>query len=259
MNVSKQIITEDTLHAYIDEQLDAEQRQAVEQYLTQHPEEAENMRAYQLLSQSLQQAYDAQLLESVPRRLQVATRLSAPAFWQRPLVAAAAAAMFLVTGTISGWMLHGEHAADHTILFSLAEPAHLAHVVYTPEVAHPVEVDAQHEQHLFKWLSNRLGKDVRAPNISKLGYHLIGGRLLPAEKKPAAQFMYENENGLRLTLYMRSGFNENRETAFRFLEEQGVNTFYWVDRSFGYALSGTLPRAELSTVANALYTEFTEQ
>ena len=251
--MSKQTVTEEELHAYVDGRLDTQQCQSVEQYLAENPEEAERVRVYQRLNQSLQQAYAPQLQEPVPKRLQVKGFPVQWAFLQRPLIASAAALVMLITGGATGWLLHAEQNVNLTIMVSLAKPAYVAHVVYTPEVLHPVEVDAQHDQHLFKWLSNRLGGDVKAPDISKLGYHLVGGRLLPAEDKPAAQFMYENQSGTRLTLYIRSGFTENRETAFRYNEQQGIGTFYWVDRSFGYALSGSLQRAELLDVADALY------
>ena len=252
MNVSEQPVSEEELHAYIDNQLDEQRRRAVESYLEDHPQEADTVRYYQQMNRSLLEAYDGQLKTASAG--QVAPFPSQPlAFWQRPRVAAAAALLLLSTGIISGWLLRTEQAANRSIILTLASPAQAAYVAYTPEVQHPVEVDARHEQHLFKWLSNRLGENVRAPDISSLGYHLLGGRLLPGDGKPAAQFMYENESGNRLTLYIRSGFSRNRETAFRYREDQGIGTFYWVDRQFGYALSGALSRSQLLDIANVLY------
>jgi len=257
MTVTQHTVSEDELHAYIDNQLDDQRRQAVENYLAEHPEEADNVRYYQQMNHSLRETYDSQLQDATSERFALKPVRTELAFWQRPLVAAAAAMVLLVTGTASGWLLHAEQSAGQaaykSTVVNLASPAQAAYVVYTPEVQHPVEVDAQHEQHLFKWLSNRLGENVRAPDISNLGYRLLGGRLLPGDGKPAAQFMYENESGIRLTLYIRSGFTENRETAFRYHEDQGIGTFYWVDRHFGYALSGALTRSQLLDVANALY------
>ena len=43
------------------------------------------------------------------------------------------------------------------------------------------------------------------------------------------------------------------ETAFRFANEGGVASFYWVDQGFGYALSGKLPRQALLVLAEAVY------
>jgi anti-sigma factor RsiW len=253
MNVSKHTVSEDELNAFIDNQLDEQRRLAVEHYLAEHPEEAEKVRYYQQMNQSLREAYDKQLQAPAPKQFMLSPVRPGLTFWQKPLVAATAAMVLLTTGGVGGWMLRAEQSSGRATMMALASPAQAAYAVYTPEVLHPVEVDARHEQHLFKWLSNRLGKDVRAPDISRLGYHLLGGRLLPGDGKPAAQFMYENKSGTRLTLYIRSGFTENRETAFRYREDRGIGTFYWVDRDFGYALSGALSRPQLLEIANTLY------
>ena len=59
--------------------------------------------------------------------------------------------------------------------------------------------------------------------------------------------------GLRLTLYLRTGLHDNRETAFRYAKEDAVSVFYWVDGSTAYALSGELDRERLLNVAQAVY------
>ena len=43
-------------------------------------------------------------------------------------------------------------------LSEFARQAVLAHVVYSPEVRHPVEVRAAQQEHLVQWLSKRLGR-----------------------------------------------------------------------------------------------------
>ena len=122
-----------------------------------------------------------------------------------------------------------------------------AHAVFTPEVRHPVEVAADQEAHLVKWLSKRLGATLEA------GYALIGGRLLPATEGPAALFMYESERGERMTLYVQSPGEDMPETAFRYEHEGGVGVFYWIDRPLSYAISGEMERARLLDLAEAVY------
>ena len=129
-----------------------------------------------------------------------------------------------------------------------------AHEVFVPEVRHPVEVSANEEQHLVTWLTKRLGAKVRAPQLGALGYKLMGGRLLPSGRTIAAQFMYEDASGQRLTLYIKkAGPDGNDETAFRFREYHGVAVFYWLDPTCGYALVGAVPREKLLHVARAVY------
>jgi anti-sigma factor RsiW len=146
-------------------------------------------------------------------------------------------------------MMRGAESASST----WARRAAVAHVVYSPEVRHPVEVGADQEAHLVNWLSKRLGTQLKVPDLAPLGYGLVGGRLLPGERGPAAQFMYQDGKGQRLTLYVRTNTDETRETAFRFAQEKSIGVFYWLDRRVGYALSGEVDKAELLRVATAVY------
>jgi len=108
-----------------------------------------------------------------------------------------------------------------------------------------------------QWLSKRLNRQLKVPNLSAAGYELVGGRLLPGENGARAQFMYQNAAGERVTLYV--GAIEGAaakgvgETAFRFTSESGVASFYWVDQGFGYALTGRLPRQGLLVLAESVY------
>ena len=65
--------------------------------------------------------------------------------------------------------------------------------------------------------------------------------------------MYQDAKGQRLTLYISAQKAENHDTAFRFSQQDRVAVFYWVDRDYGYALSGEIEREALLRVANAVY------
>jgi anti-sigma factor RsiW len=238
-------ITETELHAYVDGQLPADRRAAVEDYLAAHPAEAERVRAWRQQNAQLHALFDSTLGEPVPAALRRPPARRTPA----PMRAAALLAATAV-GSVLGWTLRGGAAIE--VSAGLPQQAAIAHVVYSPEVLHPVEVGAREEAHLVAWLSKRLGQPVRAPQLAGTGFELVGGRLLPGENGPAAQFMYQDARGARLTLYVRSAA-DNRETAFRYAREGKVGVFYWVDGPFGYALSGELERAQLLAVAEAVY------
>jgi anti-sigma factor RsiW len=140
---------------------------------------------------------------------------------------------------------------------AFARQAVAAHVVYMPEVRHPVEVEAAQQQHLVQWLSKRLNRPLKIPNLAPAGFELVGGRLLPGDAGARAQFMYQNAAGERVTLYVGAiegvAGKGMDETAFRYTAEAGVASFYWVDQGFGYALSGKLPRQGLLVLAEAVY------
>ncbi|HEX3063574.1 MAG TPA: anti-sigma factor, partial [Usitatibacter sp.] len=128
-----------------------------------------------------------------------------------------------------------------------------AHLVYSPEVRHPVEVDAKDRDHLVKWLSKRLGMPLKVPTLSGEGFELLGGRLLPGPEGPVAQFMYQDATGKRLTLYVSPPHAGDKTTAFRFAQDNGVSVFYWIDRDCDYALSGEVDKPTLARVASSVY------
>ena len=67
---------------------------------------------------------------------------------------------------------------------SWARRAAVAHVVYSPEVRHPVEVAADQEAHLVAWLSKRLGTPLKIPRLDALGFG--AGRRAAAAGRPGA-------------------------------------------------------------------------
>lgn len=140
-----------------------------------------------------------------------------------------------------------------TIAPSLPIRAMQAHLVYSPEVRHPVEVGAKDEAHLVKWLSNRLGLKLQVPVLTSEGFELLGGRLLPDPDGPVAQFMYQDAAGKRLTLYVTRNRKGEPVTAFRFAREGNISSFYWIDHECGYALSGELDKPALAKLATVVY------
>jgi len=242
-------VTEAELHAYIDGLLPAERRAEIEAYLAGHPEDAQRVRAWAEQNQALHAWFDPVLAEAVPARV----RRSAPLRRMPPALRYAAVAAWFALGGVTGWYVHAYNTANSADVVAFAHQAAIAHVVYSPEVRHPVEVGADQQVHLVGWLSKRLGASLKVPQLLTVGYQLVGGRLLPGNQGPVAQFMFQDGNGQRLTLYMRRGAGNSKETAFRFAEERGVSVFYWLDGKFGYALSGEIDKAELLRVAKVVY------
>ena len=266
-------VTEAELHAYADRQLTPERAAEVAAWLAHRPDEAARVRAWEAHKHELRALFDPVLDEAVPPTLRQAARRPAPWFARPALAAAAALLLALAAG--GGWALRGAHdaplltaATSHANDF--AARAAIAHVVYAPEVKRPVEVDGAHEEQLVTWLSKRLGAPMKAPHLQAVGYALEGGRLLPGERGPVAQFMYRDEAGHRLTLYvsnekpssstglatadLRGGDAAGRtDTAFRFASEGPVNVFWWVDGPFRYAITAPADRAALTRVSAEVY------
>ena len=246
--MSRPVVTEVDLHAHVDGVLPAERAAEVDAYLAEHPGEAARLAAYREQNAALHREFDPVLDERPPHRL------DAPRLYRaRPLLRYAAVVAWFALGGVIGWQLHAFTADRRAEATSWPRRAAIAHVVYSPEVRHPVEVGADQEAHLVAWLSKRLGTPLKVPHLGELGFTLVGGRLLPGERGPVAQFMYQDSKGQRLTLYVRVNPDDSGETAFRFAQEHGVGVFYWLDRKLGYALSGEVEKNELLRIATAVY------
>lgn len=216
---------------------------------------AEDLAEWDRQDAALRALYAPVADEPVPARLTAAVA-AARTDKRAPSAAAwriAAALALLALGFLAGWsgarMLHPAGSA-------LAQTAMASFATYAVEVAHPVEVGAEDEAHLVKWLSKRLGTPIRPPDLSQDGFRLIGGRLLPGETSPAALLMYEDEMGRRLALYVTR--REGGETELAFAEEPGRRAFWWIEDGLGCALVGDLPRDTLRHLAISAYHGLTE-
>ncbi len=243
--MNKSTVSEWELQAYLDHRLPPTRLPDVEQYLARYPEESKRLAAYRAQDVALHNLYDPVLDEPIPRRL--LRRRWYPARY-------AAAVAWLTLGIAFGWGVHdfGNEGGLGAIP-GWVDRAAIAHAVYAPDVRHPVEVGAENEAQLVSWLSKRLGPKLRVPQLKALGYELLGGRLLPGESGPAAQFMYQDGTGQRLTLYVRTVGKDAAQTAFRYTRERDIGVFYWIDDECGYALTGRFDKAELLRVTKEVY------
>ena len=258
-------INEDELQAYVDDLLAPPRRAEFEARMAEFPEVAERVRVYQRQNQALKALFNPVLAEPLPDKLQslaasmesrAGTAFGAPSLFSRwSLQRIAAGVLVAVFGGVAGWFGHGQYqpAERMSQAVPLFRQAAVAHVVYSPDARRPVEVAADQEEALVKWLSKRLGSPVSPPKLGALGYELVGGRLLPGNAGPVAQFMYQDASGQRMTLYVTTENANKPETGFRFAREGEVNVFYWIDGKFGYALSAGIAKGELAKVATAVY------
>ena len=99
-------VTEDELHAYVDGELPADRRDAVEAGWPSHPEDAARVAAWRVQADAIRARYGAIADEPVPARLKLDRLARAGAHW-RAIAAAAAAALAFLVGGVAGWMARG--------------------------------------------------------------------------------------------------------------------------------------------------------
>lgn len=244
-------ITQSDLQAYSDGQLSQEREREVAAYIKENPEAAALVQDYRAISESIHAFYDPVLQESLPAHLKLQSAGSRFRQWR-----VAAAALWMALGGLIGWQLHPAMVtigSAEMLTTQLVAPAAFAHVIYTPEVRHPVEVGGDQQEHMAKWLSKRLNTTIKVPDLTAQGYELVGGRLLPSTDRMAAQFMYQRGDGLRVTLYSRHGAWDNKHTSFQYASMDNTSVFYWIDGPLGFALVGDLSKQELFKLSESIY------
>jgi anti-sigma factor RsiW len=241
-------VTEDELHAYIDNELPAERRGDVEAWLSTHSEDAGRVQSWRAMADALHARYDGVADEAVPKRLEIERLARQPRKWM--VGAIAATLLAFVAGGAVGWVAHGA-AASPPAFQALTLDALGAHKLYIVEVRHPVEVPGSERAHLQQWLTKRCGWEVRAPQLDATGLKLIGGRLLPGPSGPASFLMYESPTGERFTLYASRAKIETAQMRYTAAENSGA--MYWSEDGVGYVLSGPTDKDRLNQVARLVY------
>ena len=253
MSEKARSISEEELQSFVDGQLEGPRHHRIAAAIASDPELAQRAEALRRLSDAMHAAYDPVLDEPVPAELLTTVIDHNPS----PLLRLAAVAAWMVTGGVIGALIVSttgfKPELEATAERPLPKEAAYAHAVFVPEVRHPVEVGADEREHLNTWLSKRLANPVVAPDIRQAGFQLVGGRLLPDAGRPAAQFMYEDEQGSRITLYVRGHGDQARDAARRFAEDGDIGVVYWLDGSLAYALAGSIERIRLEAIAQEIY------
>jgi anti-sigma factor RsiW len=253
--MSRGAVTEDDLHAYVDGGLDPERRALVDRYLAEHPLEAKRVAEWKRQNATLAALYAHTGDEPVPPRLDVhriagaAARRRGAGAWSGMLVAAA---LCLAVGLAGGWIGRGYRVAADAGQAALVAEAVAAHSLYSREVLHPVEVRAEEDGHLAAWLSKRLDRRLALPDLRPLGLDLVGGRLLPAQGRPAAQLMYEDAAGRRVTFLVVAA-SDAGETPLRYGAADGLTSLTWSEETIRCVLVGDLPRDRLREIATLAY------
>jgi anti-sigma factor RsiW len=249
-------ISEDELHAYVDNQLNVARRPAIDIYLDEHPDEARRIEAYRRQRTILRAAASSDT-RPLPAKLSVdriAERLGRQRTRWRM---AAAVALGIGLGGIAGWVLGSPMALDPTdrAMALLEREALATHAVYSADRHHPIEVSAAEPEHLRQWLSSRLNRAIAPPDLAAVGYQLLGGRLLATERgSAAALFMYEDSSGHRLSIVVRPMSQDLHATRFE-MTQGATNGCGWIGKGLGWAVVAALPDDQLDRIAEQIRAE----
>lgn len=249
MNDPGRPISEEDLHALVDDQLDRELQPYVAHYVQENPDVARRVAAYRNQREALRSVLAPLAAGPLPPRLDLQKLIQQRLVQRRtPWRAAAAVLLAFVLGGAGGWFLHFGAPSPTLSITLLSEQAVANHMVYTADKRRPTELGADQRDDLARWVSNRLNHKVAPPDLAADGYSYIGGRLAATPDGPAGLFMYDDKQGVRLTVFVLP-LTGAENSPLQHVESAKVDGVAWIDKGIGYTVVGKLPQEELKRVA----------
>ena len=265
-------ITEGDLHAYVDNQLSADKIEAIETLMHEDPKIAQQVQEWQQQNSVINELFNKKASTEAPEKFNLKHLVEKQSRTKEENIAgkiqkspwhysmAASLFLMLMSGT-AGWFANdlSQPQTMTTNTTNFVNSAISAHQVYSVEVLHPVEVNADKQIHMVTWLSKRIGHPLTVPNLKNYGYKLLGGRLLSMrEGRSAAQIMFENKEGKRITLLVSKN-PIYRDQAFHLKSDNNINAYYWMDSNVAYSITGEMNSDTLRKLSKSVYEQLSEK
>ena len=243
------------MHAFADGELEGEDKNAIEKLLATNEEARKTLSSINYQKSELHKAYDSTLEEAIPASLIAATH-GRPSRRILPYLVAACAALLFVMGGSIGWYAKPNlvQTSGQVLTASLAQRALIAHANYSVEPRHSVEVAAADQDHLQNWLSKRVGSEFKIPDLEKDGYTFLGGRLLAESNAPAGQLMYETADKKRVSILFTANVDGN--TADLQLEQKDkLITCFWRNAKLAMAVTGEMTPEQMKILGPSVFAQ----
>ncbi|QUN30452.1 anti-sigma factor [Cupriavidus sp. KK10] len=252
-------VQEEDLQAYVDNALDDTRRREIEAYMRHHPDVAGRIEGYIAQREQLRASLAPIVHEPIPpdlnlRHMLEARRTRSGGPWRM----AASVLVALCIGGMGGWIGRGATEPAPGGIAALAREATASYQVFASDTTRPVELSAEDSAALVSWVSTRLRRPVSLPDLSKAGYHYMGGRLVATEHGPAGLFMYDDGHGTRLAMLVRP-MQVERDMPMKAHEQAGVAGYSWANQGLGYSLVASASTSGLHPLADEMRRQIDQQ
>src|SRR5712664_2443648 len=118
------------------------------------------------------------------------------------------------------------------------------HEIFSRETEHLVEVHADRMEELTTWLGERVGRDIKVPDLTVAGLRFAGGRMLIVSDHPVAVLMYTRDEGLPIAFHVARMHGGDKGIS---IEQRGAQRVaFWITNGYAYLVAGEMdgPTAE---------------
>jgi anti-sigma factor RsiW len=238
------------LHAYIDGEIgDSADRAAFEAAIARDGQLAARVAAFRADKARLSQIYGHIASEPLPRHWTAMIegyRASARAFSPYQAFAAIAATLLLLVG---GPLVYRQMTPHEEPIVEEALAARDA-TVAADKVANVPGTSGSMEA--TRAISVALAMRVTAPDLSRMGYKLIGFRVYEgAAHGKSAELIYRQRDNRIFALYLRRPSGAPRFDQYK---QGNLRVCIWQDDVLGAVMTGEMPAAEMQRLASLAYT-----
>ena len=245
-------LSDELLVAYVDGELNAPQRAAVQAQLKDDEAARDKVRDLEETSRLLRMAFEDEPVATVVQLKPQAGR-GRNLLARRPVLsglATAAAVVLMIAAGAIGW--HTETGEDRAELMSEVAAYH---ALYAAETEHLAEVPANRKPHIEEWLGQRLKRSLSVPDLATAGWDFEGARLLAEGHDPIAQLLYSAPG--RQPIAVCITFSDKGETKpVQYDPGEGLRVEAWDTSGYLYIVVGALDTTELRSLGEQVRHHF---
>lgn len=237
------------LHAFIDDELDSDRREAIAKAAAQDFELAKKIALFRADKSRLATTYghlaDRPLPAEWRSRIESYGSGVQRRSYMQPLLALAATLLLMAAIGIGYWQ-HSRPAGDTIIAEAFAARSQSTQ----PNVVLAVN-SAPDRRTADGLIAKALKMKVKAPDLGKMGYVLAGLRTYNGVLGgKAVELIYRGTNNRDLALYVRHSSGQVRFDQFK---QDGVRVCIWQDDVIGTVITGKMSAAEMQRLASLAY------
>jgi anti-sigma factor RsiW len=243
------------LPAYLDDELDVAESLHVQKHLATCADCRQAQEEHLTLRSALRDArLHAHPSADFTKRIDAAVRRAAkeqarpqPSSWLEPLRwVPAAAALVIVTTLGALFVINSLRSSHQQVIAGAVLVGHIRSL----QAGHLVDVPSSDRHTVKPWFQGKLDFSPPVPDLSELGWTLIGGRLDYLDGRPVAALVYQRRmHNINVFLWPNHGAADD---SIKGEDAQGYQILHWNGTDMSYWVVSDLNSAELQEFARAL-------